>query len=84
MDRQNANTKVSKWLVGSYIDKLTYYVTGWELSFVSSKFNVNAVFSEIITLNPLNWDNLIENSPLNIVETIEFKDTLTSIVLLPQ
>lgn len=81
MNRRNANTKISKWLVGSYVNKLTYYITGWELLFVNDNYEVNSIFSEITITKPLSWDKLIENSPLNIVESNEYEDTLTSIVL---
>jgi hypothetical protein len=81
MNSQKANTIIKKWLVGGYIDKLTYYITGWELSFINTNYQVFSVFSEIEVIKPKGWNKLIDNSPLNITNSNEFEDTITSIVL---
>lgn len=81
MNKKNAISKINKWLLGSYIDKVTYYVTGWELSFVNNGYQISSIFSDIKTLKPNNWTKLKENSPIDLENTNEPKDTINSIVL---
>ena len=47
MNKKDANTKISQWLIGSVIDRLTYFITGWKLSLVSENHEVQSVCSEI-------------------------------------
>lgn len=81
MERILLIEKVSKWLVGSHIDCLKYYITGWELRFVGEKHITNSIFFEIEVLDEKNWNALLDNAPLDIKNTSEPKDTISAIIL---
>lgn len=81
MDMKDINVQISQWLTGSLIDSLTYYITGWELSFVNQEHHVDSVFSEIEIMNPQDWGQISKSSPLDLTDTNEYEDTLNAIVL---
>ncbi|KXX70854.1 hypothetical protein [Flammeovirga sp. SJP92] len=78
---KNANTKLSQWLKGAYIDKITYYITGWELSFTNKENEVDAVLSKIELIDPHKWAPVPPSSPIDLRDTNEYNDTLIAIVL---
>lgn len=72
---------LNSYLQDSYIDKVTYYITGWNLSFINQKNNCNLISSELEINNQFDWKSLISNSPIEIQDTNDPKDTLTAIVV---
>ena len=68
-------------LINSYVDKVTYYITGWELHFISDKGECVLTAAEVELANNFDWSNLLNNSPIDLTDTNEQEDTLNAIAI---
>ena len=77
-----AESQLSNILCNSFIDKLTYNITCWELRFVLAKGQSFCVSSAEIELpNIENWWDAIGNTPVSLNETNEPNDTIVAMCL---
>jgi hypothetical protein len=79
---EEASSKLSELLIGSSIDKVYYYITGWELRFIGKDgLETNLSASEITIPNEDKWWGRVSDLPIDINNTNEASDTLSAIVI---
>ena len=80
ISQKKAQERLSKMLVGCSINKVSYYITGWDLRLITEsgpEYFISA--SDIKTPNLDQWWNSIIEPPVSLTETNEPEDTITAI-----
>ena len=75
-----AQAKLSEILIGCTINKVSYFITGWELRLIGKsgpEYNVYA--AEILISEINNWWNYMGELPVNPRDTNEADDTIAAI-----
>ena len=86
MNRQLSNTEaqseVSAMLTGCSINKVTYYITGWEFRLIGEdgpEYTVHAM--DVSIPNVEQWWSSIKDPPVNLKDTNEQDDTIAAICI---
>lgn len=77
-----AQEQISELLVGSFIDQVQYYVTGWELRVITDSgtvYNVGA--AEIEVPGAEQWWSSLPSPIFSLTDTNEPEDTLAAIAI---
>ncbi len=79
---EDANSKLSNLMTGCSIDKVTYFITGWEIRFIGNNGKeVNLLATDVIVQDEVEWWKKLGNFPIDLRNTNEASDTLTAIAL---
>jgi len=82
ISNKEAQDYLSNILVGCSINKVSYYITGWDLRLISDNGTEYSIYaSDIKVPNIDQWLNSIIQPPVNINDTNELEDTITAIII---
>ncbi len=82
ISQKKAQQQLSKMLIGCSINKISYYITGWDLRLIGEsglEYIISA--SDIKTPNINQWWDSISAPPISLTETNEPEDTITAITI---
>ena len=80
ISQKDAQEQLSKMLVGCSINKVSYYITGWDLRLIGESGPEYIIYaSDIETPNINQWWDSINEPPISLTETNEPEDTITAI-----
>lgn len=80
ISKTTAQERISRMLIGSSIDRMTYYITGWELQLVSADSPEYIIIASEITLPNIDrWRGSVAELPLDLTDTNEPEDTIVAI-----
>lgn len=73
---------VSSMLVGCGLNKISYYITGWDLRFIGKTGPEYSVYASDLEIpNYENWWESVRAMPVDLSDTNEPNDTIAAIVL---
>ena len=71
-----------KYLIGSCVNSVTYFVTGWKLRFLGqSGFECLLHASDIVVPDLQSWQSALVMLPLNILDTNEPDDVIAAAII---
>jgi len=75
-----AQVKLSEILIGCSINKVSYFITGWDLRLIGESGPEHYLYTSEIRVSEIEkwWDN-IGNLPINLKNTNEADDTIAAI-----
>jgi len=80
ISKAEAQAKLSEILIGCSINKVSYFITGWDLRLIGESGHEYHLFTSEIRISAIEkWWNNIGELPINLKNTNEADDTIAAI-----
>ena len=79
LETEEALASIKKYLIGAYFDKLTYYITGWELRFLNGSNGEHTLYAAELSIPNVNaWNSTFSGSTIDLLNTNEPSDVIVA------
>lgn len=79
LEIDEALSSIKKWLAGASFDKITYYITGWELRFVGGSIGEFTLYASELSIPDSNaWNSTFSNTTIDLLNTNEPSDVIVA------